>query len=164
MFSADLSWTDDTVEKVGQRKGRKHKAREDSIADSLSSGNTQKQSSVKNPSFSTKASFASVKGSFRKPSISNESRKRAPLPTTAPNGALKDPLQQPDWTLTAKLSSKLPSGAPLEPPPPFTEQDILKPRTRLPGRILYSRQTNITAETSEFHRFEGASMEANNAF
>jgi hypothetical protein len=151
MFSADLSWTDDTVEKVGQRKGRKHKAREESISSSISSGNTQTQQSGRNKSLSTKPSFASVKGSFRKPSISNERRKRAPLPTSDPNGTLKDPLQQPNWTLTAKLPSKLPSGAPLEPPPPFTERDVLQPPTTSPGRILYSRQTDITRETSESH-------------
>lgn len=152
MFSADLSWADDTVEKVGQRKCRKHKARENSVSSSVSSsGNTQRQQSVA----STKPSVASVKSSFRRtPSIvSNERRKRTPLP--APDlkgGAFKDPLQQPNWTLTAKLPSKLPSGAPLEPPPPFTERDVLHTHTpSIPptGRILYSRQTNLTREASK---------------
>lgn len=156
MFSADLSWMDDTVEKVGQRKGRKHKAREESVSSSLSksSTDTQKQQS---PAL-VKPSFSSVKGSFRKApgkasSISsNERRKRIPLPLPAPE-TLKDPLQQPNWTLTAKLPSKLPSGAPLEPPPPFTERDVLhNPTTQPTGRILYSRQTNITREASKWYQ------------
>lgn len=155
MFSADLSWMDDTVEKVGQRKGRKHKAREESVSSSLSKSSNDTQKGQ--PPTLVKPAFASVKEAFRKPpgtpssisSRSSERRKRTPLPLPPPE-ALKDPLQQPNWTLTAKLPSKLPSGAPFEPPPPFTECDVLHHSTALPtGRILYSRQTNITRETSE---------------
>ncbi|KAE9962383.1 hypothetical protein EG328_000522 [Venturia inaequalis] len=152
MFSADLSWMDDTVEKVGQRKGRKHRAREKSVSSSLSKSSDDTQKGQL-PTL-VRPSFASVKGSLRKPpgtssSISStERRKRTPLPTPPPE-ALKDPLQQPNWTLTAKLPSKLPSGGPLESPPPFTEKEVVpSPNIRPTGRILYSRQTNLTREAA----------------
>ncbi|TID20330.1 hypothetical protein E6O75_ATG07790 [Venturia nashicola] len=152
MFSADLSWNDDTVEKVGQRKGRKHKAREESVSSSLSksSSDTQKGQA---PTL-VRPSFSGVKGSFRKPpgssssmsSHERERRKRTPLPEPPPE-ALKDPLRQPNWTLTATLPSKLPSGAPLEPPPPFTENDAIhSPGLSSTRRKLHSRSTNIIRE------------------
>ncbi|QDS77075.1 hypothetical protein FKW77_007287 [Venturia effusa] len=148
MFSADLSWQDDTVEKVGQRKGRKHRERELSISSRLSksSGDTQSQRSSATPSSASAKGFS--RKIAKKPSSvsSNERRKRNALPLPAPE-AVKDPVQQPNWTLTAKLPSKLPSGAPLEPPPPFTELDVLQSSTSPPtGRILYSRQRDISRE------------------
>src|ERR1700761_2000988 len=142
MFSADLSWTDDTVERVGDRRERKTKERDSSIASSSSSQNDPKRPPTRKGSISAKTSFSSVKGSFRRPSISGDRRfKKSALAPIDPASHLKDPSQQPDWVLSAKLSPTLPSGAPLDPPPPFLEASPAGT-----SRITYSRQTNHIRE------------------
>jgi hypothetical protein len=152
--SADFAWTDDTTEKVGERRQRKAKDGSESIASSSSSQN-KRQPSVKKASLSGKTSFSSVKGSFRRPSTSANRHKNT-LPPIDSNSTFKDPLEQPDWVLSGKFVPKLPSGTPLDPPndppPPFLpELDLdgsdnsreknYEP-TREHGRILYSRQEN----------------------
>jgi hypothetical protein len=158
MFSADLSWADDTTEKVGERRQRKGKDGSESITSSSSS--LKKQPSIQKGSLSGKTSFSSVKGSFRRPSTapSRHMRKNT-LPSIDANTTFKDPLEQPDWILSGKFVPKLPSGTPLDPPrsppPPFLpeldldgndrSQESEHQSNRENGRILYSRQENTSS-------------------
>jgi hypothetical protein len=139
MFSADLSWTDDTTEKVGERRQRKYKDGGESVTSSGSSNN--RHPSIRKESLSGKTSFSSVKGSFRRPSTAtNKQVKKHTLPPINANAPLKDPLAQPDFVLSGKYIPKLPSGTHLEgdPPPPFATEPNQPPTEH--GRILYSRQ------------------------
>jgi hypothetical protein len=159
MFSADLSWADDNCEKVGERRKRKKDGSE-SIASSSSSQSKQ-QAPVQKVSLSGKASFSSVKGSFRRPSTSaNRHMRKNTLPPIDANTTFKDPLEQPDWILSGKFIPKLPSGTPLDPPhsppPPFLPELDLDGSDKTPenndeparehGRIMYSRQENSSCE------------------
>lgn len=118
MFSADLSWNDETTEKVGQRRERRARKREDSISSSTSGSRTGTR---KEESTSQTTSFSSIKGSFRRPSITTLSRhqKKPSLAAIDAGLPLRDPVQQPDYVYSAKLEPRLPSGASLDPPPPF---------------------------------------------
>jgi hypothetical protein len=168
MFSADLSWNDDTTEKVGERRQRKVRDGTESINSSNSSQNKPPPTARK-PSLSGKTSFSSVKGSFRRPASSGgrHARKNTlpPIDATTP---LKDPLEQPDWILSGKFIPKLPSGTPLDPthdpPPPFLPELNLDGSEKGPehygseaprehGRILYSRQEKGSCRFSETQLF-----------
>jgi hypothetical protein len=114
MFAADLSWKDDTVENMRQRRERKDKQRENSIS---SSGSSE-------PSPSS-APSSSVSGSLRRPSFSLRHRNRKPRQLPPPihenvqSDLFRDPELQPNWTLQGRLVRKLPSGENFDPPPPF---------------------------------------------
>ena len=142
MFSADLSWFDHTVvEKVGERRERREREMEKSASSSMeSSKDAAQRPSIRKGS----ASFSSVKGSLRRPSTSATGRytmKTSLAPIDA-NMPLKDPSQQPDWVYSAKLSTKLPSGAPLDAPPLHGSVS----KSPSPARVNYLRQTNYTRE------------------
>lgn len=77
MFSADLSWTDGTVEKVGERRERKEAQRANSVSSSNSSSNGRQSSSWR-PSTGDKTSLASITGSFRRPSFTKGRSIRKP--------------------------------------------------------------------------------------
>lgn len=147
MFSADLSWADDATEKVGERRQRKVRDGDESITSSTSSQNKDRRPQTRNKSLSGKTSFSSVKGSFRRPSTSATRHiRQATLPTIEPNTPWKDPLDQPDFTLSGKYIPKLPSGTQLDgdPPPPFNLENNVN--TSDHGRIYYSRQENNSRE------------------
>ena len=125
MFSADLSWTDNTTEKVGQRRQRRANKREGSIPSSTSGskkdGKKSSHRDKSSPGSITKTiSFSSVKDSMRRPSTATSAPHRNPSATipelVGPHTDFKDPAAQPDYTYAAKLGSRLPSGAILESP------------------------------------------------
>jgi hypothetical protein len=152
MFTADLSWADDTTEKVGERRQRKIHDGSESITSSGSSNN--RRPSTRKGSLSGKTSFSSVKGSFRRPptAASKHVRKHT-LPPIDANTTLKDPLEQPDFILSGKYIPKLPSGTHLDgdPPPPFAAE--ANQNTLEHGRILYSRHESGSRKLSQLITF-----------
>ncbi|KIV99974.1 uncharacterized protein PV09_08484 [Verruconis gallopava] len=129
MFSADLSWTDDTVEKVGERRQRRANKRENSISSS-NSGSKKDAKNAPKSGHATKSSmgsitktisFSSVKGSIRRPSTATsalpfKSASVTIIDASLPHRDYKDPANQPDYTYSASLGTRLPSGAPIETP------------------------------------------------
>lgn len=114
MFSADLSWTDDTVEKVGERRERKERGRGNSISSSNSSSNGRRPSSRK-PSSSDKTTLTSITDSFRRSSLSKERNGKKPnLAPIDPGRYPVDPRQQYQKVLPTIPSPTQPSCTPLE--------------------------------------------------
>ncbi|KAF1809922.1 hypothetical protein P152DRAFT_476055 [Eremomyces bilateralis CBS 781.70] len=138
MFAADLSWTDPSHEKVGERRERKQRKREGSISDSQSSGDvsrSQSRSHGRRPSLRDAWGFSSsrsgrssdkssVKGSGddqlrRYPSVSTTPTLATEVPRSIFNKPfidLKDPALHPNTTYGAKLLPTLPSGGTIDPP------------------------------------------------
>ncbi|OCL09979.1 hypothetical protein AOQ84DRAFT_338101 [Glonium stellatum] len=120
MFTADLSWTDPTDEKVGQRKERKSKEKHASPkTPSIKSSKSSSQESVwRSPP--RKINSTSVKTA--KTGKSNGSHGMAEtkiiskLPPQPLDFSLKDPTLQPAWTFSSTLSPSLPSGASIDLP------------------------------------------------
>ena len=123
MFSADLSWTDPSVEKVGERRERKARERS-STAGSIKTTSSRSSISADRELWWT-AGLKKARGlqsNLRRPSStrSTDSQKlKRPvskkLDVKVPD-SLKDPTLQPPWTYATTLSPKLPSGAPLDLP------------------------------------------------
>lgn len=118
MFSADLSWTEPNVEKVGERRERK--ARERSSTGSIKTASSSRSSVSADRELWWTSGLKKAKGlqsSVLRPSShrSTNSHKttRSPpkeLELQLPDG-LKDPTRQPSWTYATTLSPTLPSGA-----------------------------------------------------
>jgi hypothetical protein len=110
MFSADLSWTDETVEKVGERRERKERQRGSSICSSNSSSNGRRSSSRK-PSISYKTSFTSITSSLRTPSFGKGRTGNFKKPSISPIDLGKLPLDSHQQH--HKALSTIPSPTPL---------------------------------------------------
>ncbi|KAF2264589.1 hypothetical protein CC78DRAFT_616740 [Lojkania enalia] len=152
MFSADLSWVDPDVEKVGERRERKAKERPSSSAAlSIRSSQSSKSSIPDDKEIWWPASLKKAKQTIpiarprpetthsghksRKPSIS------VPQPIEIEPRDVRDPTLQPAWTYSTSLHSTLPSGAPIDPPEyevPELEGDLSSRRTGSSG----SRSSN----------------------
>lgn len=125
MFSADLSWTDQQSETVGARRERKAKQRNDSFSDTSSQHRTgtsstfRKKSTKSSPTTTAttppKSSLGSGFGSFRKATSRAKGKaKEKPAPYVppekpitnkrSPKVTIKDPAEQPEWILHAKVS------------------------------------------------------------
>lgn len=132
MFAADLSWTEPTTERVGERKERKarEKEKERSMASSAASTTSGKSSNCSSrpekgawwPSGLCKSKSVKPTIAVRPPTGSSQSSRGS---TTRPfppqlkvqtSNLLRDPALQPAWTYSSTLSPTLPSGAPLDPP------------------------------------------------
>ena len=96
MFSADLSWTEGTVEKVGERKKRKERERVNSISSSSSSSGQIRKSSSRRVSISDASSLSSATGSISNPALSRITslRKRTASPADSAKLLLRDPLKE----------------------------------------------------------------------
>jgi hypothetical protein len=159
MFSADLSWTDNTTEKVGQRRQRRANKRENSISSSTSGSKkafkdgkeTSHQIKSSLGSITKTISFSSVKDSMRRPSTAASIQTKNPsvtlLETSAPYNDYKDPLQQPDYIYSAKLGPRLPSGAVIESPP----QQYSAPTFAKPVRTVRAQQVATFEESASEH-------------
>jgi len=124
MFSADLSWTEPNVEKVGERRERKARERS-STAGSIKTTSSSRSSISADRELWWTSGLKRAKGlqsSVLRPS-SNRSTNSQRHPQYAqknlhlelPQG-LKDPTLQPSWTYATTLSPTLPSGAPFDLP------------------------------------------------
>jgi len=129
MFSADLSWTDGTVEKVGERKKRKERERVNSISgSSFSSSGQQRKSSSKRVSISDASSLSSATGSISNPTLSRIAslRKRTASPADSAK-LLRDPFKEHPivrpfvQSPVSRRSPSLDNG--LSPWVPYTELD-----------------------------------------
>ncbi|KAF2686531.1 hypothetical protein K458DRAFT_429530, partial [Lentithecium fluviatile CBS 122367] len=139
MFAADLSWVEgDGVEKVGERKERKARERstpsvsvEPSIRssrssrDSVSSTADDKEmwwtSSLKKAK-SLRPNKKARPTTSRSTATQHIRKTSASLPEAIETDdfalphKLRDPSLQPSWTYSSTIATKLPSGAPLDPP------------------------------------------------
>jgi hypothetical protein len=125
MFSADLSWTESNVEKVGERRDRKARERS-STAGSIKTSSSSRSSESADRELWWTSGLKKAKGlqsSVLRPS-SNRSSSNSQSTThfvskklalKFPQG-LKDPTLQPSWTYATTLSPTLPSGAPFDLP------------------------------------------------
>src|SRR6266700_419556 len=115
MFTADLSWTDPTDEKVGQRKERKSKENSSPPkTPSIKSSKSSTQESVWRPSFKTARSTPTKIVKTEKANGSHETHQNKKLPKLLPQPLdfpLKGPTLQPAWTFSSTRSPSLPSGA-----------------------------------------------------
>lgn len=140
MFAADLSWTDPTDEKVGERKQRKLK--EQSASSKASSVKSSRSStrdsvwgpSVKKPKLSLVKTSKATKtdGTSEPNSVRKLSKVSKPHPQPL-DLSLKDPAPQPKWTLASTLSASLPFGASL---------DLSSAVHPDPDRVTWSRHSN----------------------
>ncbi|KAK7193766.1 hypothetical protein DPSP01_000320 [Paraphaeosphaeria sporulosa] len=159
MFSADLSWTDSSTEKVGERRERKAKERSlHSTTPSVTSSRSSITSSLADERQLWWTSSLRKAKNFKpnkkaRPSTSRSIVTDASRPTSTvlrsiePESIreLKDPSLQPGWTYSSTLSSNLPSGAPLDPPAPEFEVPELE-------GDLSSRGANSTGSRSSHER------------
>ncbi|ORX94261.1 hypothetical protein BCR34DRAFT_226164 [Clohesyomyces aquaticus] len=159
MFSADLSWKEPDVERVGERRERK--ARERSNPSSV-----HKAPSIK----SSKSSISDDRqlfwpASLKKAKSTTPDKKPQPSTTRSPSHVrkqstssslprpldldrpLKDPILQPAWTYSGSLSQTLPSGAPLDLP----EHEI----PELDGDVYSRHRTNSSTSRSSNERSWG---------
>ncbi|KAF1951447.1 hypothetical protein CC80DRAFT_481054 [Byssothecium circinans] len=137
MFSADLSWTEPDTEKIGQRKERIARERlSSSTTPSIKSASRSSKASVrsipeerelwwasslrkakslkplvKKPSLRPGTSHSNTTEVSRKPSTAHSRHVEIEIPHD-----FRDPSQHPAWTYSTTISSKLPSGQPLDPP------------------------------------------------
>jgi hypothetical protein len=170
MFAADLSWTEgDGVEKVGQRKERKARERStpslsetpsigssrssrdsvSSVADDremwwttgLKKAKSLKPKNIIRPTTSRSTATHATQNS-RKTSVSIPEAVEAE--DFAMNQRIRDPSLQPSWTYSSTISTRLPSGAPLDPPVhevPELEGDISSRYTGSSGESRSSRKS-----------------------
>ncbi|KAF2833325.1 hypothetical protein CC86DRAFT_415059 [Ophiobolus disseminans] len=154
MFTADLSWSDPNVEKVGERRERK--AREQSsIAGSLKT-TTSSRSSIsadrelwwtsglkKAKVLHSNIIRPSSKRSNNSPKVARSLPKKLDLKLQP---SLKDPTLQPPWTYATTLSPKLPSGARFD----LAIHDV----PELEGDNSSRRTTSTEARFSQERRWE----------
>ncbi|KAF2196537.1 hypothetical protein GQ43DRAFT_452281 [Delitschia confertaspora ATCC 74209] len=165
MFSADLSWGDPDVEKVGARRERKAKEKEKERSTPAS---TPKKGppSTKSSIFSTDRetwwplNLRKAKSKIVKP---NKHAQLDSVPdltasrTVSSSGSKPfglnlpvDPKLHPEWTFSSTFRSTLPSGAPLDSPgcePP----DLHNKLPSLPGEVSGNDSPNI--QFSRFSQF-----------
>lgn len=172
MFSADLSWTDETVEKVGERRERKERQRGSSISSSNSSSNGRRLSSRK-PSISDKTSFTSITGSFWTPSFRKGRTGNLKKPNLAPIDSGKLPLDSPQHHKVLQIiPSPTPlSGVPLdkELPPwgnyPQTDDTTVCQDVASPGEFKAAAPAERRLSWSELgHRWATSANNDSNTF
>lgn len=157
MFTADLSWTDPTDEKVGQRKERKSK--ENSFppkTPSIKSSKSSTQESVWRPSFKITRLRSTKAVTTEKANGSHETYQNKKLPKLPPQPldfSLKDPTLQPAWSFSSTLSPSLRSGTSIGLPGstiPGPEYEPSSPSSRksYSSWSCYSGGFGISAEPS----------------
>lgn len=163
MFSADLSWTEPNVEKVGERRERKARERS-STAGSIKTSSSSRSSLSADRELWWTSGLKKAKGlqsSILRPSSNrstNSPRTTRFAPTNLdldlPQG-LKDPTLQPSWTYATTLSPTLPSGAPFDLPVhevPELEGDSSSRRTTSTStETRFSRDQIIATSAEDQH-------------
>jgi hypothetical protein len=170
MFAADLSWTEgDGAEKVGERKARIARERlTSSVAPSLKSSRSSRgsvSSVVDDREMWWTSSLRKAKSlkpnKKSRPSTSRSTATQAtrqsrstsvtvPETTEVDDFALhpkiRDPSLQPAWMYSSTISTRLPSGAPLDPPVhevPELEGDLSSRSTGSSGASRSSRESHV---------------------
>jgi hypothetical protein len=171
MFAADLSWIEGgSVEKVGERKERKARERSTpslsetpSIRSSRSSRNSVVSSVADDREMwwttglkkakslrPKKMSRPTTSWSTATHAIQHSRQTSASIPETTEaegvtsNRKIRDPSLQPSFTYSSTISSRLPSGAPLDPPVhevPELEGDVSSRYTGSSGESRSSRES-----------------------
>ena len=164
MFAADLSWTDQNDEKVGERRARKAKQREGSIQSASTDASTDRKKSASR-SESISASIDGRNGSpstvrrtscWSRPSFGSNKddtkqgkKKSIEERSETSNGQVQsrifslpfgDVSPQPGWTISTKLPATLPSGGSIEP-------DSLPQSSKSPT-TAFDSQSRCTSPTS----------------
>ncbi|KAL9097306.1 MAG: hypothetical protein Q9165_000733 [Trypethelium subeluteriae] len=164
MFAADLSWTDQHTEKVGERKARKAKEREGSVKSAGTATASDRRRSLSHwGSASTSASTDDRSGSpstirlksyWKRPSLNNirdnakgskkvQNDQRSENPATQPQsmkGTLLygDSSLQSGWTISTKWPATLPSGGSLDP-------DEILPSPKGTSANLHSQSSSVSS-------------------
>jgi hypothetical protein len=159
MFSADLSWTDPNVEKVGERRERKARERS-STASSIKTTTSSRSSVSADRELWWTSGLKKAKGlqtNILRPS-SNRSSASQRVTRSNPRKldlkilpTLKDPTLQPPWTYATTLSPTLPSGAPFDLPVhdvPELEGDSSSRRTTS-TEARFSREHYLPCKSTE---------------
>ncbi|CAI6251648.1 unnamed protein product [Periconia digitata] len=191
MFSADLSWTEASVEKVGERRERKARERPTPSATPSINSTISSRASIKSiakdkvlfwtsnlkkaKSLKPIKNVVSERPSTSRSTTASHSRKTS---SSSPRHIdieipydLRDPtLQPPAWTYSSSLSSKLPSGQPIDLPVhevPELEGDVSSrgiksnasrsPREQHWNMKILGRE-KPTEETKETHHFNPGSF------
>lgn len=157
MFTADLSWSDPMVEKVGERRERKARERA-STAGSFKTTTSSRSSISADRELWWTSGLRKAKGlqsNILRPS-SNRSTSSQKTTRSVPKRSdlelphsLKDPTLQPSWTYASTLSHTLPSGAPFDLPideVPELEGDTSSRRTAS-TEMRFSRKWNMDSES-----------------